>query len=270
MLIQFSSSSISSMYSNVTTSTRINILQCTYVHLRLFYLRVILQGFVDPIMQHSLRTSQKWALFLQGVALREIVLGRSVLSPLWRERERERQRDKERERERQRERETERERGERERVKTLCRKIASEKLINFLQKISLLNLLTWTEHLDLLYCLEQNWLLVACGNFVFQCRSTTSFFTRIGVEIENLHNIAQYGNSPESGTLSSHASHPHSELTFYGVTALCSPGEPPFARGRVANGGTGTEPSLSQGRWCWEGTAGEGLTYKRLVYFCLQ
>ena len=44
-------SSSSSMYSNVTTSTRINILQCTYVHLRLFYLRVILQGFVDPIMQ---------------------------------------------------------------------------------------------------------------------------------------------------------------------------------------------------------------------------
>ena len=41
----------SSMYSNVTSSTRINILQCTYVHLRLFYLRVILQGFVDPIMQ---------------------------------------------------------------------------------------------------------------------------------------------------------------------------------------------------------------------------
>ena len=40
------------MYSNVTTSTRINILQCTYVHLRLFHsklhstLRVILQGFV--------------------------------------------------------------------------------------------------------------------------------------------------------------------------------------------------------------------------------
>ena len=27
----------SSMYSNVTTSTRINILQCTYVHLRLFH-----------------------------------------------------------------------------------------------------------------------------------------------------------------------------------------------------------------------------------------
>ena len=41
------------MYSNVTTSTRINILQCTYVHLRLFYLRVILQGFVDPIMQQK-------------------------------------------------------------------------------------------------------------------------------------------------------------------------------------------------------------------------
>ena len=31
--IQFTSS----MYSNVTTSTRINILQCTYVHLRLFH-----------------------------------------------------------------------------------------------------------------------------------------------------------------------------------------------------------------------------------------
>ena len=48
--IQFTSS----MYSNVTTSTRINILQCTYVHLRLFHsklhstLRVILQGLVDP------------------------------------------------------------------------------------------------------------------------------------------------------------------------------------------------------------------------------
>ena len=46
--IQFSSN----LYSNVTTSTRINILQCTYVHLRLFHsklhspLRVILQGFV--------------------------------------------------------------------------------------------------------------------------------------------------------------------------------------------------------------------------------
>ena len=32
--IQFSSN----LYSNVTTSTRINILQCTYVHLRLFYI----------------------------------------------------------------------------------------------------------------------------------------------------------------------------------------------------------------------------------------
>ena len=30
----------SSMYSNVTTSTRINILQCTYVHLRLFHLKL--------------------------------------------------------------------------------------------------------------------------------------------------------------------------------------------------------------------------------------
>ena len=51
----------SSMYSNVTTSTRINILQCTYVHLRLFYLRVILQGFVDPIMQHGVRIEAVFA-----------------------------------------------------------------------------------------------------------------------------------------------------------------------------------------------------------------
>ena len=48
--IQFSSN----LYSNATTSTRINILQCTYVHLCLFHsklhspLRVILQGFVTP------------------------------------------------------------------------------------------------------------------------------------------------------------------------------------------------------------------------------
>ena len=32
----------------IQLSTRINILQCTYVHLRCSTLRVILQGFVDP------------------------------------------------------------------------------------------------------------------------------------------------------------------------------------------------------------------------------
>ena len=49
------------MYSNVTTSTRINILQCTYVHLRLFdsklhsplrvssiRIYILIDGFVDP------------------------------------------------------------------------------------------------------------------------------------------------------------------------------------------------------------------------------
>ena len=59
--IQFSSN----LYSNVTTSTRINILQCTYVHLRLFHSKlhsplrvssiriyILITGFVDPIMQH--------------------------------------------------------------------------------------------------------------------------------------------------------------------------------------------------------------------------
>ena len=56
----------SSMYSNVTTSTRINILQCTYVHLRLFYLRVILQGFVDPIMQHGVRIEAVFVSLQQG------------------------------------------------------------------------------------------------------------------------------------------------------------------------------------------------------------
>ena len=32
----------------IQISTRINILQCTYVHLRLFYIACIQQGFVDP------------------------------------------------------------------------------------------------------------------------------------------------------------------------------------------------------------------------------
>ena len=58
--IQFSSN----LYSNVTTSTRINILQCTYVHLRLFHSKlhsplrvssiriyILITGFVDPKMQ---------------------------------------------------------------------------------------------------------------------------------------------------------------------------------------------------------------------------
>ena len=62
--IQFSSN----LYSNVTTSTRINILQCTYVHLRLFHSKlhsplhvssiriyILITGFVDPIMQHGVR-----------------------------------------------------------------------------------------------------------------------------------------------------------------------------------------------------------------------
>ena len=47
--------SSSSMYSNVTTSTRIN---SSSVHMYIFVcstLRVILQGFVDPIMQHSVQ-----------------------------------------------------------------------------------------------------------------------------------------------------------------------------------------------------------------------
>ena len=57
----------SSIYSNVTTSTRINILQCTYVHLRLFYLRVILQGFVDPIMQHHPHTTYTCTITLQYI-----------------------------------------------------------------------------------------------------------------------------------------------------------------------------------------------------------
>ena len=47
--------SSSNLYSNVTTSTRINILQCTYVHpsfvsleTPLQFIACILQGFVDP------------------------------------------------------------------------------------------------------------------------------------------------------------------------------------------------------------------------------
>ena len=47
--IQFSSN----LYSNVTTSTRINILQCTYVHLRLFYIACNSTRVCDPIMQQS-------------------------------------------------------------------------------------------------------------------------------------------------------------------------------------------------------------------------
>ena len=53
--------SVFNLYSNVTTSTRINILQCTYVHLRLFHSKlhstlrvssiriyILIDGFVDP------------------------------------------------------------------------------------------------------------------------------------------------------------------------------------------------------------------------------
>ena len=63
MLIQSSFN----LYSNVTTSTRINILQCTYVHLRLFhlettfYIACIQQGFVDPKMQHGVRIEAVFA-----------------------------------------------------------------------------------------------------------------------------------------------------------------------------------------------------------------
>ena len=68
--IQFSSN----LYSNVTTSTRINILQCTYVHLRLFHSKlhsplrvssiriyILITGFVDPIMQHGVRIEAVFA-----------------------------------------------------------------------------------------------------------------------------------------------------------------------------------------------------------------
>ena len=53
--MQFSSILTSSMYSNVTTSTRINILQCTYVHLRLFYIACNSTRVCDPKMQHGVR-----------------------------------------------------------------------------------------------------------------------------------------------------------------------------------------------------------------------
>ena len=59
--MQFSSILSSSMYSNVTTSTRINILQCTYIHLCLFYIACIQQGFVDPKMQHGVRIEAVFA-----------------------------------------------------------------------------------------------------------------------------------------------------------------------------------------------------------------
>ena len=53
----------------IQISTRINILQCTYVHLRLFYLRVILQGFVDPIMQqwHSFMSAHDLKMACQNL-----------------------------------------------------------------------------------------------------------------------------------------------------------------------------------------------------------
>ena len=60
--IQFSSN----LYSNATTSTRINILQCTYVHLPLFHsklhspLHVILQGFVT---QNAIYTEIRFPRF---------------------------------------------------------------------------------------------------------------------------------------------------------------------------------------------------------------
>ena len=91
-------SSVPSMYSNVTTSTRINILQCTYVHLRLFHSKlhsplrvssiriyILITGFVDPIMQqlvqlqthneHSNFVGQKWkwSLFWDNVSFGNII-----------------------------------------------------------------------------------------------------------------------------------------------------------------------------------------------------
>ena len=63
----------------------------------------------------------------------------------------------------------------------------------------------------------------------FSIGHTTCFFVQFW--IENLHNTVQYGNSSESGTISSHVSRPLGELTSSGVTALCSPGEPSLARG---------------------------------------
>ena len=59
----------SSMYSNVTTSTRIN---SSSVHTYIFVcfirnsLRVILQGFVDPIMQHGVRIEAVFVSLQQG------------------------------------------------------------------------------------------------------------------------------------------------------------------------------------------------------------
>ena len=41
----------------IQISTRINILQCTYVHIRLFYIVCIQQGFVDP------KCNTNWSLF---------------------------------------------------------------------------------------------------------------------------------------------------------------------------------------------------------------
>ena len=64
--VQYSTVQLQLVQQCIQISTRINILQCTYVHLRLFYLRVILQGFVDPIMQHGVRIEAVFVSLQQG------------------------------------------------------------------------------------------------------------------------------------------------------------------------------------------------------------